>query len=80
VDTTAAAALGMPLRQSFVHRSYDLFQRWEKQKKAARDLVRARPELGTNGGAPTGVRRAVVGLTSGPYLELFSREGPSMGE
>jgi hypothetical protein len=38
---------------------------WEKKQKAARDLVRRRPELGTNGGAPTAVRRA-VGLTSAP--------------
>jgi hypothetical protein len=38
---------------------------WEKKKKAARDLVRCRPELGTDGGAPSVVRRA-VGLTSAP--------------
>jgi hypothetical protein len=37
----------------------------EKKRKAARDLARARPELGTDGGAPTAVRR-VVGLTSAP--------------
>jgi hypothetical protein len=29
-------------------------QTWEKKKKAARDLVQARRELGTDGGAPGG--------------------------
>jgi hypothetical protein len=38
---------------------------WEKKLKAAREPVRRRLELGTNGGAPTAVWRA-VGLTSAP--------------
>jgi hypothetical protein len=40
---------------------------WEKRLKATRDTVRRRLELGTNGGAPTAVRRA-VGLTSAPVM------------
>jgi hypothetical protein len=35
-------------------------QTWEKKKKVARDLVLARPELGTDGGEPSVVRRAVA--------------------
>jgi hypothetical protein len=38
---------------------------WEKRLKAARDTGEEAAELGTNGGAPTAVRRA-VGLTSAP--------------
>jgi hypothetical protein len=38
-------------------------QTWEKKRNAARDLVQARRELGTDGGAPGGPRRA-VGITA----------------
>jgi hypothetical protein len=39
-------------------------QTWERKKEAAGDLVRARPELGTDGGEPSVVRRAVASRAS----------------